>query len=628
MCGILAIIGNNSGISKQEVDQALTIIDHRGPNDFGLQQLNNAILGFRRLSIIDLSNNGHQPMCDHSGRYWIVFNGEIYNYKAIKDTLIKESISFKSSSDTEVILYGFIRHGKQIVDLLDGMFAFVIYDNISGEVFAARDRMGKKPLLYYESNGRFIFFSELKQILQFSFFERRVNNKALSLFLTYGAIPVPLTIFENVHQVSPGHYALIKDNVLTEYEYWRPQVEINNSISYNDALQVTHDLVTKSVVKRLISDVPLGAFLSGGIDSSIITAIMAKHTGDVKTFSITYADAPSSYDESYYAGLVARRYQTKHSTICITPENVYDDIQKIMWHMDQPSGDAINTYFVSQSARTGVAVSLSGVGADEIFAGYSTFKFAEVLGRLRSPQMEVNEHRSFGDTIFRQLPKFLQVNWKFRILAGVLGAFPTALSRYNLIKEIYSSGLLRRLVKGDLINSSTNDFLKNYFAGKHTNIQQITLAEVNHYLKSTLLRDTDIMGMAKSLEIRCPFIDHELIEFALTVPDEFKIKNMQTKILLKDAFKDYLPDEVINRKKMGFAFPLAAWLKVGKLKALVEDCLSESSVEKRGLFNYREVSKVKEGYFMLKDNSVQTYQFYQQVWLLVVLEMWFRTYID
>lgn len=626
MCGILGIFGDLKKVKEQEFQSALDAIEHRGPDDQGVQKFENAILGFRRLSIIDLSYNGHQPMSDRTGRYWIIFNGEIYNHIEIRSRLEKEGISFVSSTDTEVILYGYIKYGRKILDLLDGMFSFVIFDNLSGEAFAARDRMGKKPLLYYWNNGVLVFFSELKQIKEFSFFQKKINYPAVSQFLTYGAISSPMTIFEEVQQIEAGHYASFKDGLLSAERYWYANIGIDNKITYEEAVQRTHDLVEESIQKRLISDVPLGAFLSGGIDSSIITAIMAKHSAHVKTFSITYANAPQSYDESYYAGLIVKKYQTKHSTITVSPDDVYNDIRKIIWHMDQPSCDAINTYFVSKSARQGVTVALSGVGADEIFAGYSTFKFAQAMNRIRRAKNHKREREGIADRLFFSLPNKFQVNWKVRMLAGLGGAFSTSLNRYNLIKQIFRDGEIERLASKMPTNSE--NYLSKFFSTQHSNIQQITMAEVNNYLKNTLLRDSDIMGMASSLEIRSPFIDHNLIEFALTLPDDYKIQNLNTKRILKDAFKSYLPDEVLARKKMGFAFPLSSWLKKGNLRQVVEDCLSESSVKKRGLFSFEEVTKVKEAYFSLKQDSIQTYQWYQRVWMLVVLELWFREYID
>ncbi len=628
MCGILAYIGEKNGSFKVDIKNALDIISHRGPDDFGVEEFGNVMLAFRRLSIIDLSHNGHQPMADSSKRYWIVFNGEIYNHNELKSALINEGVEFNSSSDTETILYAYIKYGSAVVAKLDGMFAFVIFDKITKDVFVARDRMGKKPLLYYKSQDKLLFFSELKQIISFSFFEKKINPEAVSLYLAYGSIPAPITIFENVFQLEAGHYATVRDGCISKTEYWKPTISINDTLSYEDALTQTHDLVTKSIRKRLVSDVPLGAFLSGGIDSSIITAVMANHSSNVQTFSINYSDAPDSYDESYFADLIVNRYQTTHSVITISPDDIYQDIDRIVWHMDQPTGDAINTYFVSKSARTGVTVALSGVGADEIFAGYSTFKFAEALARIRAPRKVRNSGVPFIDRLFYKLPASLQVNWKVRMLAGSLGAFPTALDRYNLVREIYRKDEIARILTIEPIANRQKDFLEQFFSTSFSTIQQITMAEVNNYLKSTLLRDSDVMGMAKSLEIRSPFIDHTLIDFALTIPDHFKIKNLNTKILLKDAFKSYLPEEVVKRKKMGFAFPLSAWLKTGDLKALVEDCLSPTSVARRNLFDYDEVQNIKNAYFSLNKNTVQTYQSYQKVWLLVILEMWFRKYVD
>jgi asparagine synthase (glutamine-hydrolysing) len=628
MCGILAVFGSTKMVSEPEAKKGLDQIHHRGPDDYGLERFDNAILGFRRLSIIDLSRNGHQPMTDASRRYWIVFNGEIYNYKHLRDQLIKEGVTFASSADTEVILYGYIKYGDKIVELLDGMFSFVIYDSLTDSVFTARDRMGKKPMLMYQNEHLLVLFSELKQIISFSFFDKQINRKVIPFYLNYGAIPSPMTIFENVNQLEAGYYATFVNGKLIKTQYWKPQVNINNQLSYEEALRKTHDLVVKSITKRMISDVPLGAFLSGGIDSSIITAVMANHSNNVKTFSIQYADAPQSYDESYYAGLIVKQYDTKHTSITISSKDIYDDIENIVWQMDQPSGDAINTYFVSKSAKLGVTVSLSGIGGDEIFAGYSTFKFANALAKIRPASKSNNGKRSIADKAFFNLPASYQVNWKVRLMAGLLGAFRSDMDRYNLIKELYRNDEIQKITQIGLIDYRSKAVIEKYFDPSLSYIQQISLAEVNNYLKNTLLRDADVMGMAHSLEIRCPFIDHQLIEHTLNMPDHYKIKNLGTKLLLKDAFKSYLPEEIINRKKMGFAFPLSNWLKTGRLKELVEDCLSEASVVNRGLFNYEEIRVIKDTFFMLKKDSIQTYQSYQKVWLLVVLEMWFRRYLN
>lgn len=628
MCGILAGFGNIKSIPAPEIVKALNQIHHRGPDDYGIQHFNNAFLGFKRLSIIDLSQNGHQPMCDEENQYFIIFNGEIYNHNEIRLELIRKGITFKSSSDTEVILKGYKAFGEGIVTKLEGMFSFVIYNTVTEEVFAARDRMGKKPLLYFQSENVLFFFSELKQITQFSCFKKDIDYGAISDYLSYGSIPSPSTIFKYVKQVESGNFLKYSKGKLQFTKYWQPTVTGRQFKHYNEAVEETRDIVTKSIKKRMISDVPLGAFLSGGVDSSIITAVMSDFTSDIKTYSINYANAPHSYDESYYANLIVERYGTKHHTIKISPEDVYGELNRIIWHMDQPSCDAINTYFVSKSAKSGVTVSLSGVGGDEIFAGYSTFKFSDILSKVRKPKKGSQSKGNIIDKAFYKLPATYQLNWKVRVLAGAMGAFPNNFNRYNLIKEIYRKDEKAQLFHNFLDEDIRHSSLPNYFDNADTHIQQITSAELNFYLKNTLLRDTDVMGMAHSLEIRCPFVDHSLIEYALSLPDDFKIKGTKSKIILKDAFKDYLPNEILNRKKMGFAFPLSTWLKTGNLKNVVDDCLSSTSIKKRGIFNPFEIEKVKLAYFSLNQDNVQTYQLYQKVWMMVVLELWFRNFID
>jgi asparagine synthase (glutamine-hydrolysing) len=294
--------------------------------------------------------------------------------------------------------------------------------------------------------------------------------------------------------------------------------------------------------------------------------------------------------------------------------------------MDQPSCDAINTYFVSQSAKKGATVSLSGVGADELFAGYSTFKFASILDRIRPVRRHHAASMSLLSMAFSASPHAWQRDWRVRVIAGVLGAFPSSLNRYDLIKQIYTGSEVNRLCNRQDFNKL--DLLGEWFDPKLSEIQKVTLAELNTYMVNTLLRDSDVMGMAHSLEIRCPFVDHKVIEFGLNLPDTYKIKGLTTKRILKDAFSNMLPSEILRRKKMGFAFPLSIWLKKRNLRDLVEDCLSESAVRRRGLFRFHEIQKVKRSYYDLRDTSIRTYQTYQKVWELVVLELWMRRYLD
>ncbi|HEU5292713.1 MAG TPA: asparagine synthase (glutamine-hydrolyzing) [Cyclobacteriaceae bacterium] len=631
MCGIIGVISNDSiEHLTPHLRNSCDAIRHRGPDDEGLEHFGRAFLGFRRLAIIDLSQNGHQPMQDASGRYWIIFNGEIYNFLDIKQKLIAKGYSFKSNSDTEVILYAYIEYGGEMVKMIEGMFSLIIYDKTQHSFFAARDRMGKKPMLIFQQGQTIFLFSELKQIIGIPGFDKSVNFQAINDYLTYGAIPQPNTIFKNVSALPAGHYLKVINNQVSIKQYWGTEFRSDTSLTYDDAKDRVRYLVENAVKKRLISDVPLGAFLSGGIDSTIIVGLMKKFsTSRIKTFSITYNDANSSFDESSYAELVAKKFETEHNSIKIGPSEVLNEIDKIVWHMDQPSSDAINTYFVSMSARKGVTVALSGVGADELFAGYSTFKFVNLIGRLRG-STSLNRFNRIVTDLFYKIPLTVSASWKVRGAFSIAGAFPRTVDRYNLIKQIYYNMNVDQLLlnHNDHNGQPHRSLVDQYFENSLTDIQRVTNAEINNYMTNTLLRDSDVMGMAHSLEIRAPFVDHHLVEFTNTLPDQFKIQNVKTKVILKDAFSDILPHEVVHRKKMGFTFPLTIWLKKGKLRDIVEDCLSEESIRKRGWLDYNPVTVQKNNFFNLQTETPNSFQSYQRVWTLVVLELWARKFID
>jgi asparagine synthase (glutamine-hydrolysing) len=633
MCGIIGVISQEN-IEKliPYLQQSCDAIIHRGPDDSGQESFERAYLGFRRLSIIDLSEKGHQPMQDATGRYWIIFNGEIYNFQDLRKKLLDKGYSFNSNSDTEVILYTYLAFGEEVVKMIEGMFSLIIYDKVKHEFFAARDRMGKKPMLIYQNRNTTFLFSELKQILHVPGFDRSVNFSAVNTFLTYGSVSQPETIYKKVTSLPAGHYLKIVDGKIEIKQYWRPEFTLNNSVSYGEAKDRVRSLVEDAVKKRMISDVPLGAFLSGGIDSTIIVGLMRKFANSrIQTFSITYDEANESFDESSYAGLVAKKFNTEHSSIQIGPAEIAGNLDKIIWHMDQPSSDAINTFFVSLSARKGVTVALSGVGADEIFAGYSTFKFVNLVNQFKKSKVRVGRFNERVTALFHAIPLKVSASWKVRGIFSILGSFPRAVDRYNLIKQIYLKTnideLLRPEIRG-MIPSASTSFVEKYFDNDLSDVQKVTNAEINHYLINTLLRDSDVMGMAHSLEIRAPFVDHHLIDFTNTLPDHYKIQNVSTKIILKDAFRDILPGEVLHRKKMGFSFPLTIWLKKGRLREIVEDCLSLESVQRRGWMDHKSVSVQKDNFFKLKAETPSSFQSYQRVWTLVVLELWARKFLD
>lgn len=629
MCGINGIFGlQDTGIARQKVAAMNNAMRHRGPDDEGIFAEEKITLGHRRLSIIDLSAAGHQPMQSYDGRYTIVYNGELYNYRELKFELQRvvsgsgqHSYFFQTNTDTEVIIAAYARWGSDCLKRFNGMFAFAIWDNQTKEMFIARDRLGIKPLYYFFTNGVFAFSSEIRSLLASGLIPKKIDGNSLADYLRYQTVHAPDTIIKGVKMLMPGHFVEIKNEKPVIKSYWSLTKNISDGSkgkSYEEVCKDVNSLLTKAVERRLVADVPFGAFLSGGIDSSAVVGLMSKVSSEqIKTFSVTFDE--SEFSEAKYAQLVADKFNTDHHEIRLKPSDFIDDLPNALKAMDHPSGDGPNTYIVSKATRAaGITMALSGLGGDELFAGYDVFKRAQELGKKAWLNAVPQFMRAAGGSMLQKAKPGVASEKIAELLKQDKVAFHTfyPLSRQVLmdkqIKEILNNQQLAANRVVEIIEPLTSQQLK-------TNNQQLisktSIAEISTYMQNVLLRDTDQMSMASALEVRVPFIDYTLVEYVLGIPDKYK-STASPKKLLVDALGDLLPSEIVNRPKMGFTFPWKHWMK-NELKTFCERKMV--SLSQRNLFNEQGVMKLWSDF--LDDHPRITWS---RVWYLVVLENWLQ----
>jgi asparagine synthase (glutamine-hydrolysing) len=619
MCGINGIAGvKDHARSRQLIERMNGMLAHRGPDDGGIFVEPEIALGHCRLSIIDLSAAGHQPMVSTSKRYCISFNGEIYNFAKLKKEL--GEYSFSNQTDTEVILAAYEKWGKSCLAKLEGMFAFAIWDKDEKELFVARDRLGIKPLYFHHEGDALLFSSEMRPLLKSGIVPRQINNEALVDYLRYQTVHAPATIIKNVNMLLPGHFMTFKDGQLQIKEYWNvakdkadwSQVGTENYEEITDRVSL---LLHSAVEKRLMADVPFGAFLSGGIDSSIIVGLMSQMCNQkVNTFSVSFAE--EEFDESKYARQVANKFDTNHTEIHLEPGDFLEHLPQALSAMDHPSGDGPNTYVVSKVTReSGIVVALSGLGGDEIFAGYDRFRYIKKLYRNRwMAHVPGFLKHGAGELIKRIRPggaseKLTQVlslkSWDIN-------------SIYPITRQVLHDEDLSSLLNGTLTPNSVQKILEGYKLNKNGKnemplLSKVSVAEISTYMQNVLLRDTDQMSMASSLEVRVPFLDHQLLEYVLAVPDKFKYPSTPKKLLI-DATKGLLPTEVINRPKMGFTLPWEKWLK----NDLNSFCTRQlHALGKRKEFDDSVIKQLWQS-FLQGDGRVA----WSRIWILVVLQHW------
>jgi asparagine synthase (glutamine-hydrolysing) len=626
MCGIAGFFEPEERLAPAEqrrvLAQMCNVIEHRGPDHEGFFVEDGVALGMRRLSIIDLFT-GHQPIANEDGSIWIVFNGEIYNYRELRDDLIRRGHTFKTNTDTETIVHLYEEEGEACVSRLRGMFAFAIYDRRKRKLFMARDRVGVKPLHYALAGNRLVFGSEIKSLLQHPEVPRAVNHEAISDFLSFSYVPDPQTAFRGIRKLPPGHTLTFKDGFLVTRCYWdfnypeqEPDQKVESEEYYIERLR---ELIAESVRMRLMSDVPLGAFLSGGIDSSTVVAMMARAMDrPVKTFSIGFTE--SSHDELHYARIAARHFNTEHHEFIVTPD-VCRVVEEIVWHHDEPFADmsSVPTYIVSKMAREHVTVVLSGDGGDELFAGYERYlvdrqrqKFERVPGFFR---------RNLMLRASRWLPRHVYGKNYLRNVSLEPGArYIDSISCFDEDKkqQLLSNDFQRALSR----HSATDKFTRLFAApGSSERLDHLLYLDSKTYLPGDIMTKVDRMSMAHSIEAREPLLDHKLIEFAQQIPALFKLHGSQTKSILKKAMRGIIPDEIIHRPKQGFGVPMQKWFKED-LREMVIDTLNDSRTRQRGYFDQHVVSAIlREHLSGRRDNS-------RHLWSLLMLELWHRAFID
>jgi asparagine synthase (glutamine-hydrolysing) len=629
MCGIFGVVTSN--VEKFPLKKVTATLRHRGPDDSGFYCDENVALGHRRLSIIDLEG-GHQPIFSEDRSKCIIFNGEIYNFLDLRKELLGKGHQFSTRSDTETILHAYEEWGDRCVEYLRGMFAFAIWDSKAKSLFLARDRLGIKPLFYAEYNGKFYFASEMKAILGDQEFPRALDEAALVSYFTLSYIPAPLTIYRDIRKLLPGHTLTLKNGEIKINKYWDLYFEPDRSKREKYFIDGFLELLQESVKIRLMSEVPLGAFLSGGIDSSAVTAMMSKSSPEpVNTFCIGFGGNTGGHlDERKYARMVAERYSTNHREyeVSPTPDGL---IEMIVKAFDEPFADdsTIPSYFVCKLARENVTVALSGLGGDEAFAGYERY-----LG--------FKLHR-----MYRQIPSVFREG----IIPNLFGRIPERADGHytvNHVKRFVRSsthspdlaylGYLTKLnpnIKETFFADSPrfrkystfcNDLILNYFNSPNivdtpNSLNRALYCDIKTYLADDILAVTDRMSMHHSLEVRVPFLDHVLLEFCATIPPEFKLKWLQKKYLLKKATKSLLPKDVIRHRKQGFVGPLTQWLKTD-LKSYTLDTLSESNLKRHDLLNRTVIKKVLTEHFTGREIHDTL------IWSVLIFQKWYDLYIE
>jgi asparagine synthase (glutamine-hydrolysing) len=610
MCGIAGILNKQTPVDPDQIRRMSASMCHRGPDAEGIFIDRELAFGHRRLSIIDLSDAANQPFEDASGRYVIVFNGEIYNYAEIRPRL--SGYPFRSQGDTEVILAGYIRWGADCLKDLRGMFTIVIWDKEERSLFIARDRLGVKPLYYYQDEEKFIFASELRAILSLGNIKRKIDHTGLTEYFRYQSVGFPFSPVEGIRQIEAGTWMSIKNGKIQTQTYWDPTAK-NYDFAFTSKKEVQHkvkELMLQSVRRRLVSDVPVGAFLSGGIDSSAVVGLMVE-AGDASpnTFNISFDE--SEYDESKYADLVAKKFNTRHTQIRLAPEVMLEELTNALDAMDTPSGDGINTYVVSKAIhKEGIRVALSGIGGDELFVGYPIFEHYIRLQQKRWLWKTPSMLRSGLSGLLGKGEK------KDRMRQFLMLPSPSIENAYPVLRQLLSPSDLTQLTR---LKGSDQQTLARQLISKKQALaglpffSQVTAAEYLGYTQQTLLKDTDQMSMAHSLEIREPFFDQDLVEFVMSVPDHFKVP-VYPKSLLVESLKPLLPDEIVHRKKQGFVFPWKEWMKK-ELRSFCEMHILHMS-ERDFILGDRLQSDWKR--FLSGDPDIR----WQQIWLFIVLDYW------
>jgi asparagine synthase (glutamine-hydrolysing) len=628
VCGIVGIVGREENpVSHDLLSRMCEAIRHRGPDEDGFYLKETVGLAMRRLAIIDL-RGGQQPMHNEDRTAWIVFNGEIYNYKELRAELERLGHEFYTDSDTEAIVHAYEAYGVDCPKHLRGMFAFAIWDERREELFLARDRVGKKPLLYAQVNGEFIFGSEFSALLLHPGISREIEPQAIDYYLSFMCVPAPLTAYRAIRKLEPGHYLRLKRQTgeIETRRYWQPDFSKKIRVSEEEAGERAIEILREAVRVRLMSEVPLGAFLSGGIDSSAVVALMSELSSTpVKTFSIGFEE--QDFSELHHARRVAEHIGAEHHEFIVRPDAM-EVLPTLVEHYGEPYADssAIPTYYVSRETRRHVTVALNGDGGDECFAGYERYAAMQLAERYR--RLPERLRRTVVESAVEWLPAPENRRNRVRSLKRFLKAasLPKAerylrwVSVFDPIakEELYSEDFRRETTPLGAANLLEPWFVRANGAGI---VDASLLADTMTYLPNDLLVKVDIASMAVSLEARSPFLDHHVIEFAASLPENLKLRGLTTKYLLKRMLRRLLPAENLKRSKMGFGVPIGHWFR-GEMQPFLREVLLSEKALARGLFRPEAVRRLVEEH----TSGAQDYA--HQLWTLLMLELWFERFID
>lgn len=639
MCGICGVINLNfyTPVKVELLESMNETLTHRGPDDKGVFAKGPVGLAMRRLSIIDIAQ-GKQPISNEDKTIWVISNGEIYNFIELRQVLLAKGHEFATKSDTECIVHLYEEHGTDFVHHLRGMFAIAIWDERNNRLILARDRLGIKPLFYGENRGKLFFASEMKAILDSESFPRELDNDALASYFTLTYVPAPLTIFKKISKLPPGHLMIVHKNGILIHQYWDLTFKPDRKKSEKAFIEECVAILEEAVRIRLVSEVPLGAFLSGGVDSSIIVALMSKvSNSDVNTFSIGFGGDIGGYlDERRYARLVAERYATNHEEYEVLPKP--DGlVETIVRAFDEPFADdsTIPSYFLCKAAKENVTVALSGLGGDEVFGGYERYlgfglsllyeklplfvredlirKFIEILPERSDGHYTVNHMKRFVRS--SSFPRDMRYVSYISMLNGRL--------KEDFFAEPETFRDSFRTCE-DLVLSYINSSKAADAADKHNtlnDLNRVFYCDIKTYLPEDILALTDRISMHHALEVRVPFLDHKLVEFCATIPPEMKLKWLRKKYFLKKAVADLVPRNVLQHRKQGFASPMASWLQAD-LKPYVLETLSERNLSKHGLFNLGTVNSILHDHFRRREIHDKL------IWSMIIFQKWFDIYID
>lgn len=631
MCAIYGNISYKSPVERVVLRRMGDVLKHRGPDDVGQVIFNSrgTSIGFghNRLSIIDLSSAAKQPMCNEDETIWLTFNGEIYNFKHLRRELEGKGHRFKSHSDSEVIIHLYEEMGPNCLQRLQGMFAFALWDSNLNVLFLARDRIGKKPLHYSCYGGGVIFGSEIKALLKHPKVSIDIDLNSLNKYLTYEYVPAPATIFKSIKKVEPGHYLIFRNGEMKSYQYWDiPLVDYPLGYrSEDEYIEELKEILQRAVRSRLVADVPVGMFLSGGLDSGLVTALAAREVKELECFSIGFDDP--SFDESSYAKEIADTLKVKHQVKVFNRKEMLDNLYALPDVLDEPLADAsiLPTYLLSKFTVGKVKVALSGDGGDELFAGYQTYQAHRLITYYDSLP-------TFLKNSLKRLASYLpvshdNVSTDFRIKQFLKGAGVSSEIRFFVWMGAFldheKKGLLSDHLKGELQNHNTYEDIFRYINTSRLtkDLERILYLSTKLYLQDDILVKVDRASMANSLEVRCPLLDQEFVEFACNLPMHYKLKGLTTKYLLKKAAKDILPRGIPNRPKKGFGIPISRWL-TGELKEFMLGHLSEERIKRQGYFNYPYIKTLMDDHLAKKKDNRKL------LWPLLVFQIWHERYVE